>query len=284
VSHADARHTFQDWLASEHGYIVVDIDTEGTAGYDLATMFSVRHTLGERETSSQLAALDTLLGTHLAAVADASRVGVFGWSYGGFMSLSLASHHGVRAAATSDAYPAASDIKFPDGADSTAAEVDPMLIPPFHPPPGSTTSFTLRGAVSVAPVTDWLLYDTIYTERYMGTPTENKAGFLSTSLLRIPEEQPSQRGASSPLTPAQRLALSRLPVLVAAGTGDDNVHFQNTAQWADVATAAGAVAVETAVFPDRNHSIYGGGARESLWSKIAAFLIRHVGSGPLEPE
>ncbi|MBT6797261.1 MAG: prolyl oligopeptidase family serine peptidase, partial [Candidatus Marinimicrobia bacterium] len=109
-----------------------------------------------------------------------------------------------------------------------------------------------KAGVSVAPVTDFRLYDTAYTERSMGLPQENKSGYDSTNVM----------------TWMNRMKGS---ILLIHAIGDDNVHSQNTTHFVQSALRAGKD-VEWLIYPNRNHGIYGGGAREHLYKKMIDFF------------
>jgi dipeptidyl-peptidase-4 len=109
-----------------------------------------------------------------------------------------------------------------------------------------------KAGVSVAPVTDFRLYDTAYTERSMGLPEENKAGYDSTSVI----------------TWMNRMQGS---ILLMHATGDDNVHSQNTTHFVQAALKAGKD-VEWFQYPNRSHGIYGNGSREHLYKKMIEFF------------
>ena len=109
-----------------------------------------------------------------------------------------------------------------------------------------------KAGVSVAPVTDFRLYDTAYTERSMGLPQENKSGYDSTNVM----------------TWINRMKGS---ILLIHATGDDNVHSQNTTHFVQSALRAGKD-VEWLIYPNRNHGIDGGGAREHLYKKMIDFF------------
>ncbi|HAG48758.1 MAG TPA: S9 family peptidase, partial [Cryomorphaceae bacterium] len=96
-------------------------------------------------------------------------------------------------------------------------------------------------AISVAPVTNWRFYDNIYTERYMRTPAENGANY----------------DVNSPLSYAAEL---KGHYLLIHGTGDDNVHVQNSMRFAEELVQANKD-FEYMVYPDKNHGIYGGMTR-----------------------
>ncbi len=112
-------------------------------------------------------------------------------------------------------------------------------------------------AISVAPVTSWKWYDSIYTERYMRTLAENEAGYQE----------------NSPVYFADRLK-GRL--LLVHGMGDDNVHFQHTAEMANALIMANKQ-FDTYFYPNRNHGIYGGPTRLHLYTKMTNFLHESIG-------
>jgi len=148
------------WLA-RRGFIVARIDGRGVAGrgHDSERIYSLR--MGEEELQDQVAGVQALV--RALPEIDASRVGIWGWSYGGYMTLlAMMRAHDVFAA-----------------------------------------------GVAVAPVVDWRGYDTHYTERYLGLPSENAAGYDSSSVLTC------AGGLEGHLT-------------LAHGTGDDNVHFRES--------------------------------------------------------
>ncbi|MFI5134521.1 MAG: S9 family peptidase [Chitinophagales bacterium] len=109
-----------------------------------------------------------------------------------------------------------------------------------------------KSAIAVAPVTDWRFYDSIYTERYMRDEKQNKSGY--------------DEGA--PLTYADKIKGN---FLLIAGLSDDNVHYQNTADFMKKLYASN-VKFDQMTFPDKNHSIYGGNTRYYLFSRIADWL------------
>lgn len=113
-------------------------------------------------------------------------------------------------------------------------------------------SDAFKSAIAVAPVTSWKWYDTIYTERYMRTVEENPDGYYD----------------NSPVYFADRLKGNYLLV---HGIGDDNVHFQHTAEMANALIKANKQ-FETYFYPNRNHGIYGDNARLHLYTKMTNFL------------
>ena len=112
--------------------------------------------------------------------------------------------------------------------------------------------------VSVAPVTDWRLYDTIYTERYMSTPEKNKAGYSE----------------GAPINYAKNLS-ERQKLLIIHGDYDDNVHFQNSVQMIDALQAANKP-FSFMMYPGRNHGISGGTTRLHLFSAVTEFVKENL--------
>ncbi len=188
-----------DQILAKHGFAVLIVDNRGMAGRGKRFAEPIFHNFGETELKDQLAALHQALERFPQL--DESRLGWWGWSYGGYMTLYALTH---------------SDL--------------------------------FQAGVSVAPVTDWRDYDSIYTERYMGLPKDNEAGYRK----------------SSPVWSAARLH-GRL--LIIHGTGDDNVHFQNTVQMADALIAAGRQ-FDLMFYPGKTHSIAGKASRTHLYRLI----------------
>jgi len=190
-------------MLADQGYIVACIDNRGTGarGEEFKKMTYLK--LGHYETIDQIEAAK-YLGEQ--PYVDASRIGVFGWSYGGYLS-SLCLFKG-------------NDV--------------------------------FKAAIAVAPVTNWKWYDTIYTERYMRTYKENEDGYRD----------------NSPVYFADRL---KGDYLLIHGMGDDNVHFQHSAEMANALIAANKQ-FDTYFYPNRNHGIYGGNTRLHLYQKMTSFL------------
>ncbi|MGG8497246.1 S9 family peptidase [Tenacibaculum sp. TC6] len=111
-------------------------------------------------------------------------------------------------------------------------------------------------AIAVAPVTTWRFYDTIYTERYMRTPEENPTGYDDNSPLNYPE-------------------LLQGNYLLVHGTGDDNVHVQNSYRMIEALVQANKQ-FEWAMYPDKNHGIYGGNTRLHLYTKMTNFIKNNL--------
>ena len=111
---------------------------------------------------------------------------------------------------------------------------------------------TFEMAIAVAPVTSWRFYDTIYTERFMRTPAENPSGYDDNSPFNYPE-------------------LLKGKYLLIHGSGDDNVHVQNTMRMVEALIQANKQ-FEWGIYPDKNHGIYGGNTRIHLFNKMTNFL------------
>ncbi len=193
-------------LASE-GYIVACVDGRGTGqkGRDFKKVTQLE--LGKFEVEDQIAAAQALSARPYI---DAERTGIWGWSYGGFMSSNCI-------------------LK--------GNEVFEM-------------------AIAVAPVTSWRFYDTIYTERYMQTPQENPGGY----------------DENSPLNFADQL---QGDFLLVHGAADDNVHVQNSMRLIEALVQANKP-FEWAIYPDRNHGIYGGNTRLHLYNKMTQFVLNNL--------
>lgn len=190
-------------MLAQEGYIIVCVDPRGTGlkGRDFKKM--TQKELGKYEVLDQIAAAKQLGQNDYV---DADRIGIWGWSYGGFMSANCLFQ----------------------GAD------------------------TFKMAIAVAPVTSWRFYDTIYTERYMQTPQENPSGY----------------DENSPVSHVDKL---KGDFLLVHGSADDNVHVQNTMDLVDALVQANKQ-FDWAIYPDKNHGIYGGYTRLHLFTKMTNFI------------
>ncbi|MGH7720776.1 MAG: S9 family peptidase [Gemmatimonadaceae bacterium] len=195
-------------LLAQRGYVVVSVDNRGTGarGRDFKKITYLN--LGDYESRDQMAAARWLAGRPWV---DASRIGIWGWSYGGYMSSLSAGKGG--------------DL--------------------------------FRAAIAVAPVTDWRFYDTIYTERFMWVPSDNAKGYTD----------------SAPLTHAAGMQAA---LLLVHGTGDDNVHAQNSIVLADKLQGAGKQ-FELMLYPNRNHTISGGNTSAHLYTLLTRFVEEQLG-------
>ncbi|WP_289023670.1 S9 family peptidase [uncultured Salegentibacter sp.] len=190
-------------LLANEGYIIAAVDGRGT-GYKGAAFKKVtQNELGKYEVEDQIAAAKKFAELDYI---DEDRIGIWGWSYGGFMS--------------SNAILKGND--------------------------------TFSMAIAVAPVISWRFYDTIYTERYMTTPQENPSGY----------------DENSPINHVEKL---KGDYLLIHGGGDDNVHVQNTMRMVEALVQANKQ-FDWAIYPDRNHGIYGGNTRLHLYTLMTNFI------------
>jgi dipeptidyl-peptidase-4 len=197
--------------------VVVSVDNRGTGGRGKAFQDVPYLQLGQPESADQIAAAKSLADSSWV---DEERIGIWGWSYGGYMTLM--------------------SMLTGDGPEVFSA------------------------GLSVAPVTDWRLYDTIYTERYMSTPQQNEDGYTQ----------------GAPLTFADRLRPEQSLMLV-HGDFDDNVHFQNSVQMIQELQAAGKQ-FSFMMYPKRAHGIAGGNTRLHLFRKLTHFVEDNlVGDEPV---
>ena len=109
-----------------------------------------------------------------------------------------------------------------------------------------------KAGISVAPVTNWRFYDSVYTERYMRSPQQNPEGYDD----------------NSPLSHAGKI---KGDYLIIHGSADDNVHFQNTMEFTERMVQAG-VQFDMAVYTNRNHGISGGNTSLHLYTKMTNWL------------
>jgi len=113
-----------------------------------------------------------------------------------------------------------------------------------------------RAGVAVAPVTDWRNYDSIYTERYMSMPAEFESGYKEFSVVNSAENLKGR-------------------LLLVHGTGDDNVHVQNTVQFVQNLIEAG-IPYDLQIYPRKTHSITGPDVRTHLYNRILAQFEQYL--------
>lgn len=113
-----------------------------------------------------------------------------------------------------------------------------------------------KAGIAVAPVTDWRFYDSVYSERYLKTPKENAEGYELSSASHY----------------ASQLEGS---LLLVHGTADDNVHYQNTAEYAEQLVQAGKQ-FDMQIYTNRNHFIKGGNTRLHLYERFVRFLDHNL--------
>ncbi len=190
-------------MLSQQGYIVTCVDGRGT-GFKGAAFKKVTYKdLGKLEVEDQIDAAK-VIGKY--NYVENSRIGIWGWSYGGFMS--------------SNCILKGNDV--------------------------------FKMAIAVAPVTNWRFYDSVYTERFLQTPAENASGY----------------DENSPINHVSKL---KGKFLLIHGTADDNVHVQNTMLMVEALVQANKQ-FDWAIYPDKNHGIYGGKTRLQLYTKMTNFI------------
>ncbi|HEX2713880.1 MAG TPA: DPP IV N-terminal domain-containing protein [Candidatus Acidoferrales bacterium] len=194
-------------LMAQKGYIIFSLDNPGMAARGHAFETPIYHHMSEVELAEQLSGVAYLKSLPYV---DAARIGIWGWSYGGYMTCT---------------------------AMLNAADV-------------------FKAGFAGSPVTDWRQYDTIYTERYMGLPQENPEGYKQ----------------SSPVTHVAKL---KGKLLIAAATGDDNVHFGNAVEFAEKLIEAGRYA-EVMIYPGRGHGINDPSARIHLFRRVTQFFLDNL--------
>lgn len=194
-------------LMAQKGYIVFALDNRGSYGRGHLFEEPIHFRLGAQELSDQH---DGVAYLKALPYVDGNRIGIWGWSYGGHMTL-----HAM----------------FRDISD-------------------------FKVGFAGGPVTDWRYYDTIYTERYLGLPQKNAEGY---------EE-------SSPIGSADHL---KGKLLIAHGTGDDNVHFANTLSLINDLIDDGKY-VEVMAFPGRGHGVTDPAARQVLMKRVTKFFLDNL--------
>lgn len=204
---ADKYATMTADLRAQHlrdrGYLVIKVDNRGSKRRGLAFEAAIQNKFGTLEVDDQVAAVEWAC---LSGMADPARVGIFGWSYGGYLSaMCLAKAPGV-----------------------------------------------FRCAVAGAPVAAWDGYDTHYTERYMGTPDSNAAGYAEGDVCTHVK---NVEGA----------------LLLVHGLVDENVHFRHTARIAQAMVDAGK-AYDLLCFPNERHSPRSEKDRSYQEERVFSFL------------
>lgn len=196
-------HFYFHQLLTAEGFIIAVVDPRGTGGRGAEFKKSTYKQLGKYELDDLVAAAD-YLGS--LAYVDKQRLGIWGWSYGGYMaSLAMTKAAGV-----------------------------------------------FKAGIAVSPVTNWRFYDTIYTERYLQTPQLNPSGYDD----------------NSPLSHAEKL---QGELLLIHGTGDDNVHLQNSILFQNALIHAGKQ-FDSFYYPDKHHGIQGPKVRHHLYTQMLNFF------------
>ena len=194
-------------LMAQKGYIIFALDNRGSSGRGHIFEEPIHYRFGAQELSDQR---DGVAWLRQQSFVDADRIGIWGWSYGGHMTL-----HAMFEAPT-----------------------------------------LFKAGFAGGPVTDWHFYDTIYTERYIGIPPQNEANYDESSPIR------NARGLKGKL-------------LIAHGTGDDNVHFSNTLTLIDELIKSGKY-VEVMPFPGRGHGVSDLPARRILMNRVTQFFLDNL--------
>ncbi len=203
-------HSYNDYwhyLLSKKGYIIACVDGRGTGGKGANFKKLTQLQLGKLEAEDQIAFAKYLGKENYV---DKNRLGIWGWSFGGFTALNAV-------------------LK-----DNTI----------------------FKAAISVAPVTHWGFYDTIYTERFLHTPQENLNGYND----------------NSPISLAQNLNCA---LLLVHGSADDNVHLQNSLQMSEAFVRYNKP-FDQEIYTNKNHGIYGGYTRLHLFKKMTDFILQKL--------
>jgi dipeptidyl-peptidase 4 len=198
---------FWHQMMAEKGYIIFSLDNRGSAGRGHLFEEPIHFRLGAQELSDQR---DGAAWLRNQSYVDPNRIGIWGWSYGGHMTL-----HAMFEA-------------------------------------GEVYKVGFAGG----PVTDWHYYDTIYTERYLGL---------------LPKREESYQ-ESSPIKNARNL---KGKLLIAHGTGDDNVHYSNTLALINDLIEDGKY-VEVLAFPGRGHGVSDPHAQLILWHRVTQFFLDNL--------
>jgi len=194
-------------MMAQKGYIIFALDNRGSAGRGHAFETPVYHRFGTLELSDQR---DGVAWLQQQPWVDPTRIGIWGWSYGGFMTLNAM-------------FEAADYFKV---------------------------------GFAGGPVTDWHYYDSIYTERYMGLPEKNTTGYKDCS-------------------PLDHAAGLKGKLLIAHGTGDDNVHYSNTLAVINDLISNGKY-VEVIAAPGRGHGISDPAAHKLVFSRVTQFFLDNL--------
>ncbi|HXB67659.1 MAG TPA: DPP IV N-terminal domain-containing protein [Candidatus Acidoferrales bacterium] len=182
-----------DQVYAHRGYVVWQAENRGIMGRGHAFETAIFRQLGVTELADQVAGIQHLISMGFV---DPARIGIHGWSYGGFMTLNAV-------------------LNAPD---------------------------IFKCGIAGAPVTNWLNYDTIYTERYMGMPKENPDGYKETAL-------------------APRAKNLKARLLIVHNFEDDNVLFQNSLQMTNALQLAGKQ-FEFMLYPQKSHGVTGAASRQ----------------------
>ncbi len=197
---------FEHYMCDQ-GFICVIVDGRGTGyrGTEFEKCTYMR--LGEKESHDQAEAAHYL---STLPYIDGTRIGIWGWSFGGFNTL----------------------MSMSEG------------------------SGAFRCGVAIAPPTSWRYYDTVYTERFMRTPQENADGYDKVNAIA---RAPQLKGS----------------LLLVHGLADDNVHFQNTAEYTEALVQADKD-FRQLTYTNRNHFIMGGNTRTHLYRQVINHFLDNL--------
>lgn len=202
-----SRNFFYHQFLASQGYLITVVDNRGTGRKGAIFKKSTYLELGLLESTDHAYAAKQMA---TLPYVDASRIGIWGWSFGGYMSSSAITKHG--------------DV--------------------------------FKAAVAVAPVTHWKFYDNIYTERYLRRPIDNPLGYENNSPLNLTDGIKGN-------------------YLLIHGTGDDNVHWQNSAEMINAMIKSG-VQYDSEVYPNRNHGIGDRAASFHLYRRMTHFILEKL--------
>jgi dipeptidyl-peptidase-4 len=194
-------------MMAQKGYLIFALDNRGSAGRGHLFEEPIHYRFGAQELADQRDGIAWLLQQPWV---DGNRIGIWGWSYGGQMTL-----HAMFSAAN-----------------------------------------VFKAGFAGGPVTDWHYYDSIYTERYIGLPQKHAESYQD----------------SSPIEDAEKL---KGKLLIAHGTGDDNVHYSNTLALLDDMIRDGKY-VEVIAVPGRGHGVSDPPARKMVWTRVTQFFLDNL--------
>lgn len=198
---------WNEYLAQE-GYIIACVDPRGTGARGEEFRKMTYGQLGKYETIDQIEAAKYFGSLDYV---DTNRIGIWGWSYGGYMSTSCLFN--------------GNDV--------------------------------FKMAIAVAPVTNWRYYDSIYTERYMGLPQDNGDGY----------------DQNSPINHVDKFNKGKF--LLVHGSGDDNVHIQNSWELVEKLVQANKQ-FDMQFYLDRNHGIRGGNTTMHLYNRLTNYVFDNL--------
>ena len=195
-----------DQALAQRGFVIWQMDNRGSTGRGHAFESPIYHRMGKTELADQLEGIRYLVGQGFV---DPARIGIYGWSYGGYMTLY-------------------SLLNAPD---------------------------VFRAGIAGAPVTNWRNYDTIYTERYLGLPSEDAEGYRASSAVEYADKLKAK-------------------LLMVHNIEDDNVLFQNSMQMADAFERSGKL-FDMVVYPQKTHGVTGE-LRKQLLEKTTDFFEKNL--------